>query len=134
VTHYVYKPKRSTLKLYDFMCSSLRFLHIMSHNFFQTFSIFYHSPGTLGKDAVSVTRRRNGCFSLPSAVWRKPLCRVPEKKYSKKKALSMYCVPSLLYRVFLRLCRVLEAAIPVVSSNLRLSWHMVPRKRIREGR
>jgi hypothetical protein len=23
--------------------------------------------GTLGKDAVSVTRRRNGCFSLPSA-------------------------------------------------------------------
>jgi hypothetical protein len=27
------------------------------------------SLGTLGKDAVSVTRRRNGCFSLPSAVW-----------------------------------------------------------------
>jgi hypothetical protein len=25
------------------------------------------SPGTLGKVAVSVTRRRNGCFSLPSA-------------------------------------------------------------------
>jgi hypothetical protein len=25
------------------------------------------SPGTLGKDAVSVTRRRNGCFSLLSA-------------------------------------------------------------------
>jgi hypothetical protein len=24
---------------------------------------------TLGKDAVSVTRRRNGCFSLPSAPW-----------------------------------------------------------------
>jgi hypothetical protein len=24
---------------------------------------------TLGKDAVSVTRRRNGCFSLPSAHW-----------------------------------------------------------------
>jgi hypothetical protein len=24
---------------------------------------------TLGKDAVSVTRRRNGCFSLPSASW-----------------------------------------------------------------
>jgi hypothetical protein len=37
VTHYVYKPKRSTLKLYDFMCSSLRFLHILSHNFLQTF-------------------------------------------------------------------------------------------------
>jgi hypothetical protein len=27
------------------------------------------SPGTLSNDAVSVTRRRNGCFSLPSAVW-----------------------------------------------------------------
>jgi hypothetical protein len=25
------------------------------------------SPGTLGKDAVSVTQRRNGCFSLSSA-------------------------------------------------------------------
>jgi hypothetical protein len=37
VRHYVYKPRRSTLKLYDFMCSSLRFLHIMSHNFLQTF-------------------------------------------------------------------------------------------------
>jgi hypothetical protein len=43
VTHYVYKPKRSTLKLHDFMCSSLRFLHILPHNFLQTFSIFYHS-------------------------------------------------------------------------------------------
>jgi hypothetical protein len=37
VTHYVYKPKRFTLKLHDFMCSSLRFLHILSHNFLQTF-------------------------------------------------------------------------------------------------
>jgi hypothetical protein len=27
------------------------------------------SPGTLVKDAVSVTRRRNGCFSLLSALW-----------------------------------------------------------------
>jgi hypothetical protein len=43
MTRYVYKPKRSTLKLYDFMCSSLRFLHIVSHNFVQTFSIFYHN-------------------------------------------------------------------------------------------
>jgi hypothetical protein len=25
------------------------------------------SPGTLGKATVSITRRRNGCFSLPSA-------------------------------------------------------------------
>jgi hypothetical protein len=37
VTHYVCKPKRSTLKLHDFSCSSLRFLHILSHNFLQTF-------------------------------------------------------------------------------------------------
>jgi hypothetical protein len=43
VTHYVYKPKRSTLKLHDFMCSSLRFLHILSHNFLKTFLIFYHN-------------------------------------------------------------------------------------------
>jgi hypothetical protein len=28
---------------YDFMCSSLRFLHIVSHNFLQTFYNFYHS-------------------------------------------------------------------------------------------
>jgi hypothetical protein len=26
VTHYVYNPSRSTLKLYDFMCRILRFL------------------------------------------------------------------------------------------------------------
>jgi hypothetical protein len=25
------------------------------------------SPETFGKDAVSITHRRNGCFSLPSA-------------------------------------------------------------------
>jgi hypothetical protein len=43
MTRYVYKSKRSTFKLYDFMCSSLRFLHIVSHNFVQTFSIFYHN-------------------------------------------------------------------------------------------
>ena len=30
----------------------------------------------------------------------KPLCRVPEKKYSAKKALPMHCVPSPLCRVF----------------------------------
>jgi hypothetical protein len=37
MTHYMYKPKRFTLKLYGFMCSSLRFVHILSHNFLQTF-------------------------------------------------------------------------------------------------
>jgi hypothetical protein len=34
---------------------------------------------------------------------------MPEKKYSAKKALSMHCVPSPLCRVFLKLCRVLQA-------------------------
>jgi hypothetical protein len=43
VMHYVQKPKRSTLKLYDFMCRSLRFLHIVRHSFLETFSNFYHS-------------------------------------------------------------------------------------------
>jgi hypothetical protein len=42
--HYVYKPKRSTLKLYDFMCSSLRFVHIMSHNFLEHILIFLSQP------------------------------------------------------------------------------------------
>jgi hypothetical protein len=46
------------------------------------------SPGTLGKDAVSVTRRRNGCFSLPSAR---------EKVLGKEGfADAMYGEPSLL--------------------------------------
>jgi hypothetical protein len=35
----------------------------------------------------------------PGAVTAAFLCRVPEKKYSAKKALSMHCVPSLLCRV-----------------------------------
>jgi hypothetical protein len=44
---YITLPKSNalpnTLKLYDFMCSSLRFLHILSHNFIKTFSNFYHN-------------------------------------------------------------------------------------------
>ena len=36
-------PGIGTLKLYDFMCSSPRFIHIVSHNFLETFSNFYHS-------------------------------------------------------------------------------------------
>jgi hypothetical protein len=35
----------------------------------------------------------------PVAITAAFLCRVPEKKYSAKKALSMHCVPSLLCRV-----------------------------------
>jgi hypothetical protein len=55
------------------------------------------SGKTLGKDAVSVTRRRNGHFSLPSAPW-----------HSAKKALPMHCLPSLL-------CRVSHSAKPLPS-------------------
>ena len=35
----------------------------------------------------------------PGAVTAAFLCRVPEKKYSAKKALPMHCLPSLLCRV-----------------------------------
>jgi hypothetical protein len=43
VRHYVYKPKRTTLEIIDFQCGSLRFVHIVRHNFLETFSNFYHS-------------------------------------------------------------------------------------------
>jgi hypothetical protein len=73
---------------------------------------------TLGKDTVSITRRRNGRFSLPSAR---------EKVLGKEGfADALFTEPSLpsvtlgkafaecdtrqsLCRVFLRLCRVLWA-------------------------
>jgi hypothetical protein len=55
---------------------------------------------TLGKDAVSVTRRRNGCFSLPLGklffATRQTSLSSARKKYSAKKALPMHCLPSLL--------------------------------------
>jgi hypothetical protein len=38
-------------------------------------------------------------FAECSLALGKPFCRVPEKKYSAKKALSMHCLPSLLSRV-----------------------------------
>jgi hypothetical protein len=45
------------------------------------------SLGTLGKDAVSVTRRRNDCFSLPS---------VREKVFGKEDFVDAVCAePSL---------------------------------------
>jgi hypothetical protein len=40
----MYKPKRSTLKLYDFMCSSLRFLHIMSQHLSPNILNFLSQP------------------------------------------------------------------------------------------
>jgi hypothetical protein len=48
---------------------------------------------------------------------RQSLCRVPEKKYSTKKALSMYCVPGSLCRVSFRLCRVLQTLGKAVDSG-----------------
>jgi hypothetical protein len=47
--------------------------------------------GTLGKDAVSVTRRRNGCFSLPSAR---------EKVLDKKGFADALCAEPSLPSVF----------------------------------
>jgi hypothetical protein len=37
------KPEKHRQTLYDFMCRLLRFLHIVSHNFLETFSNFYHN-------------------------------------------------------------------------------------------
>jgi hypothetical protein len=50
------------------------------------------SPGALGKDVVSVTRRRNGYFSLPSAR---------EKVLGKEGFADTLCAePSLPGKVF----------------------------------
>jgi hypothetical protein len=71
---------------------------------------------TLGKAAVSVTRRRNGRFSLPSAR---------EKTLGKEGfADALFAEPSLpsvtlgkrLCRVFLRLRRVLQALGEAIDS------------------
>jgi hypothetical protein len=74
--------------------------------------------GTLGKDSVSVTRRRNGCFSLPSALWHSVnnFAKCPRKSTRQWRfcrcivcrALFAECdTRQSVYRVFLRLCRVL---------------------------
>jgi hypothetical protein len=71
------------------------------------------------------------CRVLPS-TWQS-LCRVPEKKYSAKKALPMHCVPSPLCRVrhsaktlpsVLRLCRVLQALGKAVDSGSESHTHI----------
>jgi hypothetical protein len=78
------------------------------------------SPGTLGKDVVSVTHRRNGCFSLPSATWHSAnlFAECPRKSTRQRRlcrctvcrALFAECdTRQSLCRVFLRLCRVLQA-------------------------
>jgi hypothetical protein len=45
-------------------------------------------PETLGKDVVSVTRRRNGCFSLPSAVWHSDSTRQTYLSSAREKVLG----------------------------------------------
>jgi hypothetical protein len=48
---------------------------------------------TLGKDAVSVTRRRDGCFSLPSTSWHsaKTLPSAREKVLGKESFADALC-------------------------------------------
>jgi hypothetical protein len=78
------------------------------------------SPGTLGKDTVSVTRRHNGCFSLTSAPWHSAnlFAECPRKSTRQRRlcrctmcrAFFAECdTRQSLCRVFLRLCRVLQA-------------------------
>jgi hypothetical protein len=53
---------------------------------------------TLGKDAISVTRRRDGCFSLPSTTWHsaKSLPIAREKVPGKEGFADALCAePSL---------------------------------------
>jgi hypothetical protein len=75
---------------------------------------------TLGKAAVSVTRRRNGCFSLPSVLWLSAnlFAECPRKNTRQRRlcrctvcrAFFAECdTRQRLCRVFLRLCRVLRA-------------------------
>jgi hypothetical protein len=73
---------------------------------------------TLGKDVVSINRRRNGCFFLPSVLWHSAnhFVECPRKSTRQRRlcrctvcrALFAECdTRQRLCRVFLRLCRVL---------------------------
>jgi hypothetical protein len=56
------------------------------------------SPRTLGKDVVSITRRRDGGFSLPSTSWHsaKSLSSAQEKVLGKEGFADALCAePSL---------------------------------------
>jgi hypothetical protein len=55
------------------------------------------SPGTLGKAAVSVTRRRNGRFSLPSARWHSAKLPSAREKALNKEGFAdgLFVEPSL---------------------------------------
>jgi hypothetical protein len=94
------------------------------------------SPGTLGKDVVSVNRRRNGCFSLPSVPWPSAREKVLDKegfcRCTVCRALFAECdTRQSRCRVFLRLCRVLQALDKAVDSGSALdrgkskNWKMI---------
>jgi hypothetical protein len=82
----------------------------------------------LGKVAVSVTRRRNGHFSLPSALWHsaKRFAECPRKS-TRQRSLCRCTLCRVffaechtrqsLYRVFLRLRRVLQALGKAIDSG-----------------
>jgi hypothetical protein len=86
------------------------------------------SPLTLGKSAVSVNRRRNSRFSLPSAPWHsaKIFAECPRKSTRQRslcrctvyRALFAECYTrQSLCRVFLRLRRVLPALGEAIDSG-----------------
>jgi hypothetical protein len=83
---------------------------------------------TLGKAVVSVTRRRNGRFSLPSALWHsaKRFAECPRKNTRQRslcrcslcRAFFAEChTRQSLCRVFLRLRRVLQALGKAIDSG-----------------
>jgi hypothetical protein len=90
-----------------------------------------HSAKVKPLPSVVLDTRQRSRLRYLVAVMTTFLCRVPEKKYSAKKALPMYCLPSLLCRVFLGLCRVLRALskAPVSGSASVLSPIYVPNER-----
>jgi hypothetical protein len=86
------------------------------------------SPLTLGKAAVSVTRRRNSRFSLPSATWHSAniFAECPTKSTRQRslcrctvcRAFFAEChTRQSLCRVFLRLRRVLQALGEAIDSG-----------------
>jgi hypothetical protein len=56
------------------------------------------SPWVLGKDTVSVPRRRNGCFSLPSALWHSAnhFAECPRKVLDKEGFADALCAEASL--------------------------------------
>jgi hypothetical protein len=67
-----------------------------------------HSAKLTPLPSVVLDTRQRSRLRHPVIVTAAFLCRVPEKKYSAKKALLMHCLPSLL-------CRVSHSAKPLPS-------------------